>query len=203
MLDSDILYAAVDNLERLTGSRLKVDLMPSSSNGGWDGTLTIKKNTLSAKLRVEIKRDVHLSNLHSILHQLKQEKDGILVARYISNPGKKVFEENQVNYLEVSGNCHIDTSSGIFLHVKGEKQRENKKETKHKAFNKNGIKLIYALLLDEQLINEPYRQMADMANISVSTVGGILKDLKSDNYILQISEGEKKLHNKGELLSTL
>ena len=40
-----------------------------------------------------------------------------------------------------------------------------------------------------------------MANISVSTVGGILKDLKSDNYILQISEGEKKLHNKGELLS--
>lgn len=201
MLNSDILYTAADNLERLTGSTLKIDFRPSSPDAGWDGTITIQKNTLSAKLKVEIKKDVHLSNLRVILDQLQQEKDGILIARYISVPGKKVFEENHINYLEVSGNCHIETSNGIFFHIKGEKQREDEKEAKHVAFNKNGIKLIYALLLEEQLINEPYRQMADMANISLSTVGGILKDLRKENYILQIDEEKKKLHNKNELLS--
>lgn len=201
MLNSDILYTAADNLERLSGFSINAELRPDSLNSGGEGAITIRKNGFSTRLEAEVKNDVHQSNLHFILQHLKGRKDSILVAKYISSPGKKVLEENRINYLDLAGNCHIETSSGIFFHIKGEKLDDIRKPKKHKAFSKNGIKLIYTLLLNEGLINEPYRQMADLTNISVSTVGGILSGLESENFILRVTEDEKKLYNKGELLS--
>lgn len=201
MLNSDILYTASDNLERLTGFSVKAEISSNSSSEGDDGMIIIRKNGIATQLKVKIKRDIHQSNLLFILNQFKGENKSIIVARYISSPGKKVLEENHINYLDLAGNCHIETSNGIFFHIQGEKPIDNKKVKKHKAFNKNGIKLIYVLLLNEGLINETYREMADLANISLSTVGGILKDLESENYILQITDEEKKLHYKDELLS--
>lgn len=202
MLESDILYTAVENLERLTGVSVQVDLASDSyDNGGGDGVITIKKNGLTTKLYVDVKREIHQSNLHFLLDQFKEEKNRILISRYISGPGKRVLEENKINYLDLAGNCRIETSGGIFFHIKGEKQKGHQKIRKYRAFNNNGIKLIYALLLDDELINEPYRQLADLANISLSTVGGILKGLQSEGYIRQINKERKKICNKKELLS--
>ncbi len=94
MLNSDILYNASDNLEKLTGFSVKAEISPNSSSEGDDGTIIIRKNGIATQLEAKIKRDVHQSNLLFILDQFKGEKNSIIVARYISSPGKKVLEEN-------------------------------------------------------------------------------------------------------------
>ena len=195
MLKSDILYTAAENLEKLTGLKINAELITSPL---WDGTLSIRKNGYSDTLQVEIKKEVHQSNLIDLLPQLKNS--GLLVATYISKPGKKLLEDHHINYLDIAGNCRIETPSGIFFHIKGEKARHSEIVNKHRSFNKNGIKLIYALLLDKKLVNEPYRVMADMANISLGTVGDILRDLQENRFLIKVRKGERALHNKKELL---
>ena len=103
--------------------------------------------------------------------------------------------------MDTAGNCFIRNDKGIFWHVVGQSNSEDSKVTKHRAFQKNGIKLIYALLLNEALLNEPYRVMAEAANIAASTVGDILTDLQAAKFLVQINDREMKLVNKPELLS--
>lgn len=100
----------------------------------------------------------------------------------------------------MAGNCFIQNEDGLYIQIDGRKNPVTNKR-KHKAVNKNGIKLIYALLLNEGLINQSYSDMAEVAGISKSTVGSILNDIQERGFALKINTKKRKLFNKEGLLS--
>ena len=55
-------------------------------------------------------------------------------------------------------------------------------------------------MLDEDLVNQTYDVMAKAANISKSTIGNILKDLKERHFLIQLNQKTRKLNNKQDLL---
>lgn len=195
MLEGDILYNAVENLKK--SIKLPVYLLDSNQKGV-DAILNIGSE---GKYLVEVKREVHKSNLPNILAHLSNLRDlSLLVAKTISKSTKEILFRKNISYLDMAGNCFIQNKDGLYIQIDGRKNTLTNRR-KHKAFNKNGIKLIYALLLHEDLINQTYSQMAKAADISKSTVGSILDDLQEKGFLLKINTTKRKLSNKAGLLS--
>ena len=195
MLESDILYNAVENLKK--SIKLPVYLLDSNQKSV-DAILNIGNE---GKYLVEVKREVHKSNLPNILAQLSNLRDlSLLVAKTISKSTKEILFRKNISYLDMAGNCFIQNEDGLYIQIDGRKNTVTNRR-KHKAFNKNGIKLIYALLLNERLINQSYSDMAEAADISKSTVGSILGDLQERGFLLKINAKKRKLSNKVDLLS--
>ncbi|HMR43325.1 MAG TPA: type IV toxin-antitoxin system AbiEi family antitoxin, partial [Saprospiraceae bacterium] len=201
MKEDDILQTAVESLSKLTKASIRAYPADFFDDGyRWDGKLEIEIGTVVSNFKAEVKASVLPAAIALWMEKLKK-RDTLIVAKYISNPAKALLEDRGINYLDVAGNCFIRNDQGVFLHIRGQVPPQINTEPKHKAFNKNGVKLIYALLLDENLVNEPYRVIADQANVSVSTIGDILSDLQANNFLLQINESKKMLTNKAELLN--
>ena len=47
----------------------------------------------------------------------------------------------------------ISTEKGVLIFIEGQQNKKGSRKKTNQAFNKNGIKLIYALLLDDALGN--------------------------------------------------
>ncbi len=201
MLESDILFAAIERLERLTHAKIEVSAQQIVINDHlWDALMVIHFGTTKLQFKIEVKESVLPSNLVRLVDVLKQE-DTLLIANYISNPAKEILEKQSINYLDTSGNCLIKKND-FYWHIKGHGRiKKNAEKVKHRAFQKNGIKLIYALLLDEELLNKRYREIANVADIAVSTVGDILTDLQASKFLVKENENKMMLINKAELLS--
>lgn len=199
MRESDILYTAIDNLKKETGANIEVTKGLFVNGHKWDALLNININGIQRKFKVEIKNKVHQANMSTILELLKDE--GILIAQYISQPGKNLLEQHGINYLDIAGNCFIKSEDGLFWKINNLRATNIQEINKHRGFHKNGIKLILALLLNNKLINQPYRVQAQVADISVSTIGGIHKDLIESRFLYQLNKNEKQLVNKEELFS--
>jgi hypothetical protein len=200
MSETDILYRALENLERLVKFDFKLDYYNHSNGHAWDAALDVQSGAVVGHFEVVVKNNVYPSNLVRVIDQFKNS-ESLLVAKYISTPGKELLERQGINYLDIAGNCFIKNDKGLFWHVKGQGAPTEVKEVKHKAFNKNGIKLVYALLLENDLLNESYRVMADVAGISISTMGDILNDLRESKLLFQVNKRQLMFANKSDLLS--
>ena len=200
MKKNDILETALENFEAITQVRTKVNRKVPKNGYAWDALLHFDTGILKEKFKTEIKQTIQPTRLPELIQRLKKE-EGLLVAKYISKPSREYLKNQGVNYLDIAGNCYIRTKSGLFLFVTGKKPTAALEETKHKAFNKNGIKLIFALLLEENIVNQPYRTIAKAANISVGSVGDILKDLKAAKFLFQKDKNTLVWNNKKNLLT--
>lgn len=196
MLENDILYNAVENLKKWV--RLPIEVIESNDRGK-DAFLRIG-NTL--KFHVEVKKDVHKSNLPFVLEQLSRLMGDfpMLIAKSISKSAKNILTGENISYIDMAGNCFIKNDETLYIQIEGKKLEREEERKKHVSFNKNGIKLIYAFLLDEDLVNQTYDVMAKTSNISKSTIGSILKDLRERQFLIQVDQKVRKLNNKQELL---
>jgi hypothetical protein len=199
MKESEILLTAIGSLETLTGTRID----PKEKKGKdshWDALLHVETGLSSVDFKAEIRATVLPAHLPRLAGKLSGS-DCLLVAKYISSPAKELMEKQGINYLDMAGNCFIRNDSGIFWFIRGQQLPSEAKTIKHEAFHKNGIKLLYTLLLRPERVNETYRSLAQKANISASTVGDILQDLKEGKFLLQVNEHTMMLTNRAELLN--
>ena len=194
MRESVILHNAVDNLKKWV--HLPIDVV-ASNNRTIDAILRVGN---IGEFQVEVKKEVHKSNLYNVLNRLTIMRLPVLVAESISKSVKKILIQESINYIDIAGNCFLSNGDGLYVQIEGKKWATTEVRKKHVAFNKNGIKLIYAFLLDEDLVNQTYDVMAKTANIAKSTIGNILKDLVDRKFLIQLSNKERRLDNKRELL---
>ncbi len=200
MKEAEILQTAIVNLEKMTGAAVAIRSGGLFNGHRWDALLHVQAGLATGDFLTEVKASILPASLAQLADKLKAEK-GLLVARYISGPAKALLESQGINYLDIAGNCFIRNDRGIFWLIRGQSPPEEAKAIKHEAFNKNGIKLLYTLLLREDWVNESYRFMAEKAGIAASTVGDILNDLKTAKFLVQVNERKLALANKPELLS--
>ena len=69
------------------------------------------------------------------------------------------------------------------------------------AFEKTGLKVIFAFLIDENLIRGTYREIADQTQVALGTVGKIIHDLEAQEFIRNTAaNGNRKLDNRQKLI---
>jgi hypothetical protein len=178
---------------------------------GSDNKITTKGGVNSKKIVINdcafsllIEDEVTSQRLGMVLKRVKDTQAEsnepiIVVSKYI--PALVAFELKQkgVNYLDVSGNAYVKQKN-LLVYIKGEKLVKLPKVNQTRAFQEAGLKLIFVLLNDPKAVNKTYREIALLANISLASVGYVMKELEEANVILSTHQ-KRVLKNTSALLN--
>lgn len=191
-LNVDVLERALDAVERETGLRLVIEQRETKAHRyQFDAVLRLDKG--GDLLAAEVKRWAGHANLGALIHQVQTLPfQGILVADYINPKMAEKLRREGVQFIDTVGNAYINQLP-VYVFVAGKPRPMGTATVKHgpnRAFDRTGLKVVFAFLCDPALINAPYRDIANMADVALGTVGWVLNGLKAAGLVLD--KGKRK-----------
>ena len=113
-------------------------------------------------------------------------REKILITEYINDELGQRLRELKYNYLDKAGNAFLDIAP-VYVLIEGKSLRVASLDNKTpRLFNETGLKVIFALLATPELLNANYRKIADYANVSMGTIGWVLRELKSQGFTKEV-----------------
>lgn len=185
-IEQEVLDRAIHAVERETGLRLDVT-QREVRIGDRQVDIYIRFEPGDRTLAVEIKKWAQHVNLGAVINQVKQlPQEGLLVADYVNPQMADKLRKAGVQFIDGAGNAYFNQPP-VYVFATGNRQAEPHfmptKEGAKRAFEPKGLMVIYAFLLDPELINAPYREIAERAGVAVGTVAAVLKGLKAVGMI--------------------
>jgi hypothetical protein len=184
MKEHDILIPALERLTEITGitARILDSSVVGSRNA--DAIIELEKGQQTCILEAEVKTEIRTATLDKIIGK-QQRTDGkmLLIAKYIPTPMKEELRKEKISYIEISGNCYIETR-GMYVLISDQKATQPKYNEDTKLWAPAGIKFLFTVLLDPSIINTSYRNMAYTAGVALGNVGNFITEMKRDNYIV-------------------
>lgn len=193
-----IIGLALENLGKL--DLFKVEWQHHGEPGTLDGTIHFHYNGQKIELPVDVRKELRASQLLQVEKIAKEHKNGFMMVAYRIEP--KVKEELRrldIPYLESNGNLFLHRGK-LFLWLDHSKPLKLDKESGNRAFTKTGLRAVFHFLRYEDDINLPYRTVGEKTGTALGNVPNILKGLKVEGFLLQLSQKEYRLQHKKELL---
>ena len=182
MEDNIIIEKALENLARQTG------ITATWQQGrDVDGEIQFTHNEELYRIPVEVKREVRAHQLGKLFDLKKKLKRVMVVAEYIYPKLKEELRAEGVAYLETNGNIFIKEGN-LFLWVDNFKTEPKETGVTGRAFAKTGLKLLFHFLVDEDLLNLTYREIARRTGIGFGNINFIMTDLKEQGFLLNINK---------------
>lgn len=186
--EQETLFQATEKLMMLTGMKIKtLQLAADGPDEGYDAEIEIQNARNQVHFVVEIKNEIR--DKRYIPNKYQKGKEFLLVAQYIPKPLKQELKSINYNYLDAAGNCFIQTPE-LFIYINDQQVTETRLPAEGKLWKATGLKFLFALLVQPELLNYPYRKIAEQAGIALGNVGGLLDELKKEGYLL---DGGKKI----------
>jgi hypothetical protein len=164
-----------------------------------DGVLTWKANGQTIRYLIEAKRNFRFQDAGVVVEQLNRLRAALpathaddklmLLAPHIRAQQAAVLERAGVDYVDLAGNAHLKFP-GLFVHVEGRRPPEKATPAirrPHKAW----IKTVMALLVQPDLVQAPYRIVAERADVALGTVPECMNDLAGRGLLLAKGRGKK------------
>jgi len=164
-----------------------------------DGILTITYKGITQKFYVEIKKELRNYQLDQIFHQAKTYDPLLVIAETIFPNMRNLLKEHKIGYIDLNGNINIEADN-FLLRIEGNNKKYLPREKRGRAFTKAGLKTILLFLLNEEKINDTYREIAKNTGTAIGNVKLILDGLIEEGFVLRKNEKELKLTNKKDLL---
>ena len=189
------IYDASVALEQLTGLNINVE----SRRNEYDGIIDINGHVFTVEAKNELRKE-NKGFLYARLDELKAKtkRPTLIIAKYITSDVALELRENGINYLDVAGNCFIKYGE-LLLHIVGQKVHKKEKTNQAKAFQEAGIKIIFNLLSNPDNLQLSYRELAELADVSIGSVSNVMTELEEQNFILK-TKLKRVLKNKPALL---
>jgi hypothetical protein len=148
--------------------------------------------------RIIVKNEIRQVNIPGILEEVGKDKyRWLLIAQYIPQPLKDEFKKQGINYLETAGNGFIHAGN-LFYFMGGQAVTPVRQTATGKLWKRTGLQFLFVVLTDPELLQGPYRKMADRAGIALGNIGQFLEELEQAGY-LENKEGKHRLKNKARL----
>lgn len=199
-VEKDILDFALNKFEEQTKKQFILkDKTLSNQNG--DAHLHLVSEDKEYEFLGEIKSKVDTKTLEAIIYQLQQAKKStplILISNYVSPKIGEQLRNASIFYLDTAGNAFIDLN-GLFVLIEG-KSTGIVKTKPQRAFSEAGVKLIFYLLNQPELLNVSQRELAEKTELGLGSVNIILKSLKELKYIFSINKGQTIILDYKKLL---
>lgn len=195
-VEKHIVETALDNLQRMAG--ITGTWKDATPNGRIDGTLKLKLNGEQVNLNAEVKTELRMHQLPQILEMAERHQPLMVVARHLFPKVKDELREKGIAYLEANGNIFLKRD-GLFVLIDAQKPLPTPVEKANRAFGKTGLKVIFHFLLNEEFINMPYRDIANLTEVAVGNINYIFTGLKDQGFLLKLNKNEFKLNNKKAL----
>jgi len=100
------------------------------------------------------------------------------------------LRKQHVQFIDTAGNAYLNMPP-VFILVTGNrrpKQAFGPKEETNRAFDRTGLKVIFAFLCRPNLVAAPYREIADLAGVALGTVGWVIHGLKDAGFIFEYGD---------------
>lgn len=138
-----------------------------------------KRYFFCVKVKNEL-RQLHLAYLIDFLG--RDAENWMLICQYLSKNNRSLLKKENINYLDASGNCYIRKGT-LFIFINDQKVTAQRQARTSKLWKSSGLRLIFAILLNPDLLNEPYRQIASQSKLGLGTVGALLQELEKEKFL--------------------
>lgn len=166
----------------------------------WLLRMTVQGTEL--RFYAEVKTNITKAGIGLILLQkAKFPYQILLVTRYVTVQMAEQLKQYDIQFIDTAGNTYINQPP-LYIFVKGNKPLNIFRHTPIKrAFKPTGLRVIYAFLCNPGLENKTYRNIAEVADVALGTVGWIIRDLKEMGYLLDMGKRGHKLIKKEDMLN--
>jgi hypothetical protein len=191
--EQDILDRAVQAVEREAGLRFRIQQREIRHGDQWaDAVVQLEPGNMT--FMVEVKKWAQHANLGALVNQIQQlPETGLLVADYVNQKMAERLRQQGVQFIDTVGNAYINQPP-VYVYVTANRKSEFRatliKGGAKRAFEPTGLKVIYAFLCDPNIVNAPYREIAEKAGVALGTVGWVINGLKATDLI--IDKGKKQ-----------
>jgi hypothetical protein len=197
-LEIELLDRAVDALTKMDNIHINIEHY-SSNDPGIDATGTLITDSVDIPIALEFNAHINPITIRLIKPRIS-DKQVLLVTNYVNPVIAERLKEQGIWFLDAAGNAYINHNP-IYIYIKGNKPLE-KPATRpiSRAFQITGLKVVYALLCNPELVNAPYREIAQTADVALGTVGWVMTDLTQLGFIVDMGRGGRRLRDKRRLL---
>ena len=164
-----------------------------------DGIIEFNIDGKPVRFNVEVKKELRYHHLHDIFLKANLKYPLIVMANKIFPKLKEELRQNNIGYIEAIGNVYFKAEN-IFIWIEGNKFQGIDKAIPNRAFTKTGLKVIFNLLLNDELINLPHREIAKIADVGLGNIILVFKGLTETGFLIRLNKGKYKLINKKQLL---
>ncbi|HET9177678.1 MAG TPA: type IV toxin-antitoxin system AbiEi family antitoxin [Terriglobia bacterium] len=199
----EILERALNAFQEAIGPKLHAELVEPRGPRWRNAAAVVRLAThgVTKRFVVEVKRVVNPNSLGRVAEQVARlPQPALLAAEYVNPNMAERLKRINVFFLDTVGNAYLDVP-GVFIYIKGQKPPAKLfTERPRRAFRQAGLKVIFALLCKQELLNAPYRTVAEAADVALGAIGWIFGDLERLGYLLKLPEHGRKLVQKEQLL---
>ena len=207
-VDADILQSAIDAAPA-QGTITFKGLHQAGSGG--DGTLLIDHGGHTYRFCVNTKTHLHAAMLDRIINDhegIAPHDRIILVTDQIGNSHADLLIKAGIAFLDMAGNAFIDLP-GLYIATTGRRLKNRPKTpSPGRAFQRTGLKLIFAILTDPKLntdprnslLNQMFRHISQNTAVSLGSIGWIFGGLQKDGFIVDDDDGFRLLVDRKNLL---
>ena len=193
--ETKIVNQAIERLKDYSG--LPIEIEKEDSGTGF--LININNNLFLATVKTAISNGNKVSIYSRLSSDPKKARYPLLIiSGYIPLEITREYASAGINYLDVAGNCHIRYKN-LAIAIEGKRKEKIPKANQSRAFQEAGVKLIFQLLNDPSNLHLPYRKLAEIANVSLGSVGSVMKELTDLDFILETGK-KRNLKNTPLLL---
>lgn len=120
----------------------------------------------------------------------------LLVSRYFSSKKQEYCKENNINFLDLSGNVYLNYHN-VYIEKTGFINKFPEKREGRNPFSDKASLILRLMLEGNQVWG--VRELAERAGLNSGFVSRMFKELEQQNYLI-IRDGKRKLVNKRNLL---
>jgi len=188
-----ILERAVAAFEKATGLRAEVRPEPQQK-GHPEVLLDVFVEEQAIRFAAEIKAVDRFQTLGTL-----KTRDGLvtpptlLVAPYITEAIAERCRDLRIPFIDEAGNTYLE-APGLFVYVTGKRRPTHARLTPaFRALTPAGLRIVFALLHNPDMVTAPYREIAKAAKVALGTVGDVLADLEARGHLAPETPGPRRL----------
>lgn len=193
--EAELIDAALARLCEITGLHATQAPREGQQNPQPDGRIEITTDDQHWTFVVECKAHIdRTAMLHGVQNQLQKfNEEGLLIAPYLTPELVRHCQEMGLGFLDAAGNAFLKRE-GLYVLVTGQKPDKIlfQPEKPMRAFDRTGLRVVFALLAMPGLLQAPYRVIARAAGVALGTVGWILTDLREHGFLVEDAKGTRR-----------
>jgi hypothetical protein len=197
MNENVLIHRIIDRMRitlSLAGEKFSLKLL-NEGNAKRDGMFSVGK----VKRIFEIKKTVTKPLLLSFIWECRNTRR-MLFTEYLSESLARELLKNGIEFADLAGNLFLKLPEHTFLIMNSKKPKGvNEKRSVGRAFSPSGLKLLFILLTEPDLLNANYRVLQERSGVSLGSIGYIMADLKNSAILLEL-DGILRFADKKKLM---
>lgn len=204
-IEDAMLHKALSIFHNNTGLKFNVEgtRFVNERGGEADAFLRLAFPGTDRQFVVEIKARLTRAVLLLTMDKLANAYPGqqcMIITEYVNPVMAERLRDHEIAFIDLAGNAYVNLPP-VFIYIKGNKPEETlPAQTRNRAFQGTGLKMIFALINNPALVNAPYRDIAKTAKVALGTVGWVFKDLRDAGYLVDMGKRGKRIKNKKQLI---